>query len=216
MKLLNSFLQWFDETAFWHFLSKNVIAHLTFRIDGYPGFDFDKWPELQEVLEKSVFDPFHVYAFVLADRKSLSSILVRWISKSDWSHAGIIAYPFAYHMKGKGLIKQGILNLVHECDDFAVIKIPVTEANAAHERIEWYKKRVGQIHYDFEQELEEQASINEKKDIYCSELVYVIVKGISAVKPSLVAGRLVFSPDDVYKSGEVIFVHRIPRKGKTK
>lgn len=208
MKIFNSFLQWFDETTFWHALSKNVIAHLTFRFDGYPGFDFDKWPALNQVIQDSLADTEHFYVWVLADRKSLSSILIRAVSKSDWSHAGIMFDSFAFHMKGKGLVKQGFLNLVHECDDFAVVKIPVTNIDQARRKAVWYAQRVGQIHYDFEQELEQDAADHEKKNIYCSELIYVILKELADLKLSEVAGRLAFSPDDVYKSGTIVFEHR--------
>jgi hypothetical protein len=208
MKVLNSFLQWFDETKLWHFLSKNIIAHLTFRFHGYPGFDFDKWPELEKQIQLASDDENCFYVWVLADRKSLSSILVRWVSRSDWSHAGIALDKKAYHMKGKGLVEQGFLSLVHECDDFALVKVPVSDIHGVRRKARYYSERVGMIHYDFEQELEQDAAKHEKQDLYCSELCFVVLKDFTKLQPSVVAGRLAFSPDDVYKSGTIVFEHR--------
>ncbi len=211
-KLLGAFLQRFDETRAWKWFAREILAHLTFRISGYPEFDFDRWPELRDVTSKAWNDPDAVYAFVLADRATLASKLIRLVSKSRWSHAGWIAFdPYngttAIHMKGSGLLHQHVINVLRECDDFALVRIPVRNKDAVINNIWSYVRSPEKVRYDFEQELESQASPLEVKDIYCSELVWVCAKDHANLMTSEVLGRVAFSPEDVARSGEIVWSH---------
>lgn len=208
MNILGAFLQWFDETHVWKWFARNVMAHLTFRIFGYTEFDFDRWPELANVLMEASADRAHVYAFVSADKASLASVVIRFVSKSQWSHAGWLMKDehgnhIAVHMKGKGLIVQQLFNVLRESDDFAVVRIPVRSSSAVLGKINHYAKNPSTVRYDFEQELEDAASPLEVEDIYCSELVWVCAKDEANLKTSTVLGRQAFSPDDVARSGTI-------------
>lgn len=212
--MINAFFSWFDETPFWHWFAKNILTHLTLRVWGYTKFNFDRVDEIQEILLRAVNDRQHLYAFVATDRKTLASILIRTISVSRWSHAGLIK-PADFltartmHMKGKGFVYEHIFATLRECDDFAIVKIKVDDYDAALEKVNYYLNNSSDLMYDYEQELEDQASILEKKHIYCSELVWMVAKDHTKLQTSKVLGRVAFSPDDVYRSGEVIFEHSI-------
>lgn len=216
--MINTFLQWFDETRLWKWISSKIIAHLTFRIFGYPNYDFDGWFGLRATCQELLKSQTKVYAFVAADRLSLASILVRAIARNKdsvrYSHAGWIVVdesgePFAVHMKGEGNITEWLPAVLKECDDFALIEIdcktPFDKAQV-RARIEYYRHAPkGSVKYDFEQELEDQASPLEVNDLYCSELVWLCCKGVVPLKTSKSLGRVVFSPNDVAASGRVAY-----------
>lgn len=214
--MMNTFFQWLDETALWKWFARRVLSHLTFRIFGYPQFNFDKLPELFNEIAEGRSKINSVQAFVLADRMTLASILIRMVSKSKWSHAGWIVHdphglPLAVHMKGTGMVVQNLYGLVRECDDFAVVRIPVRDREAVLQKILDYSKR-DTVRYDFEQELEDDASPLEVEDIYCSELVWLCAKDNADLKLSTVLGRKAFSPDDVARSGEIVWEYNPPKE----
>jgi hypothetical protein len=211
-KIINAFLQWFDDTWVWKWFAKNILAHLTFRIAGYPRFDFDRFNELRDLLDKAWNDDEAVYAFVLADKKTLASILIRAVSKSRWSHAGWLTRdprmgPVAVHMKGSGLVYHHVANTLRECDDFAVVRIEVTDKQAVMGKVLGYAKNPGRVRYDFEQELSDDLCPLDVEDIYCSELVWICAKDHAHLATSEVLGRVAFSPEDVARSGEIVWSH---------
>ena len=208
-KAFCAFLAWLDETWAWHWFARKVLGHLTLRLYGYPKFDFEKWHELCVVLQEAAADRGAVYAFVLADRLTLASILIRKVSASRWSHAGWLRNEHTVvHMKGKGVCVQHILCVLHECDDFALVRFQTPYKQMITARIDEYASAPnGTVAYDFEQELESDSSPVEAKDIYCSELVWVCGRPELALLPSVVLGRNCFSPDDVASHGQIVWSH---------
>lgn len=211
-RTLLDLLQRFDETRAWHWFAKNVLAHLTFRVWGYPSFDFERWPELRDVLDKAELDEDAVYAFVLADKRTLASILIRAVSKSRWSHAGWLmgrgdGNRWVVHMKGPGLLVQQVYSVLRECDDFAVVRFPTNSKILVRARLREYIRRKDTVRYDFEQELADDASPLEAEDVYCSELVWLCATPEIPLSPSVVLGRRCFSPDDVARNGEIVWQH---------
>lgn len=214
--MMNAFFQWLDETALWKWFARRVLAHLTFRVWGYPEFDFEKVPALFHEVAMGRQMKNKVQAFVLADRATLASILIRLVSRSKWSHAGWIVHdskgsPFAVHMKGSGMVVQSLYALLRECDDFAVVRIPVKDREAVLQKIIDYSLR-DTVRYDFEQELGDDASPLEVEDVYCSELVWLCAKEHADLKLSTVLGRRAFSPDDVARSGEIVWEYNPPKE----
>lgn len=214
--LLHVFLSWFDDTFVWKWFARRILSHLTFRVFGYPQFDFEKLPGLFNELAEGRSKINSVQAFVLADRMTLASILIRMVSKSKWSHAGWILHdsnglPMAVHMKGSGMVVQSLYGLLRECDDFAVVRIPTSNREAILQKILDYSNR-DTVRYDFEQELSDDASPLEVEDIYCSELIWLCAKDHADLKLSTVLGRKAFSPDDVARSGEIVWEYNPPKE----
>lgn len=213
--MLNAFLQWLDETRLWKWFARTVLGKLTLRLAGYPEFNFDaRWGELVAVLNETEQDPNGVYAFVSSDRYALSSVLIRLVSKSEWSHAGWIVGWKAIHMKAGGLHDEHVANVLKECDDFAIVRFETAYKRVINSRLNSYRQNPEVVSYDYEQELSSDASPLEANDIFCSELVWVVGRPELPLLPSRVAGRLCFSPDDVAKQGTVVFIHKSRRSAK--
>lgn len=204
MSVIDPILRWFDGTKLWHFLSKNIVAHFTFRWWRYNEFDWDRYPELRSILEKP--EPNCAYAFVCCDTLSLAGILIRNLAGSTWSHAGmILSADRIVEMKGKGMLIHHLLFPLSQTDNFAVVKFQLTEENYKKylDRLDHISFFQPDFSYDFQQELD-----GSEMQLYCSELVYYLLKDLVEVKkPDHILGRFAFSPDSVYLSGKVIFEH---------
>jgi hypothetical protein len=219
-KLFTKFANWFLSTQFWRWVARKHIAYFTFRFYGYPKLPMESYFEIKDILRK---DPNAFYAFVSADKESLAWRLTHWMTRAQWGHAGIL-YLDGFqvrvsHMKGDGLNDWNLLDLLRECDCFAVVKMPFKDPATGFEK---FKKRYEiiksspSVEYDFPLSLDHQIHnwvINGDDPpptfkLYCSEYVYVLgenlVEGCN-FKAKEFSGRLVFEPDDVYKAGHVLF-----------
>src|SRR5690606_13497222 len=134
--MLNKLLTWFLSTKLWVSLARHLVAYFTFRVFGYPKFPMQKYFEILDLMSK---DPESLYAFVSADKDSLAWKLTNFLTKAQWGHAGFAeienGHVIIWHMKAKGLQKWHLLDLLRECDNFAIIKLGVSNINEAKNRL---------------------------------------------------------------------------------
>jgi len=223
--MLTKFLNWFKTTSLWVRLARHTIAHFTFRLFGYPKFPIEKY---FDIVDAMTLDPDALYSFVSADKSSLAWRLNHFITGAFWGHAGIVLFeggkPTAWHMKGNGLNGWHLLDILKECDNFALVKLPLHGADLteAKRRLE-VLKNAPLVAYDYQLELTPDvldflqlgAPIEEGAKplkIYCSELNYAICYGLikdptwkGYWEPRVKVGMHVFEPDQVYAGGPVVF-----------
>jgi hypothetical protein len=207
--MLSIFFKWFSRTRFWLWFSSKIIANLNIRFFGYSKFPIEKYFEICQAILKSEQESPGIYAFAESDRGSFGGWFICKVLHSRTSHAGIIRpetitsdltnFRIA-HVKGVGFLDWHLLQILKEADIFSLVKYEFAsreERDVAVNRIfEFYKEKP---QYDFQQEIETD------KKIYCSELVYKIMKDlpyrknstIMTVKTQRRLQRDVFEPDDV-------------------
>ena len=226
--MLNRFLAWFVSTKMWIAFARHWMGHFTFRVFGYTKFPLEKYFEILNIFNQQQDG---LYGFVSADTSSLSFIAERAFTKCKYAHAGFIRkegdHLFAWHMKGDGLNHWHLLKILHECDRFALLKLPIVgETNIAIA-----KSRLDAIltdplvdyNYSFAMPTDVlnwltkgEALTSEEKDslqnlkMYCSEMVYIVGVGLAS-NPKFIQqwtyGRKVFEPDHLYDASEILFEH---------
>ena len=214
--MLNSILQWFSNTRFWVWFSSKVISGYNLRRWGYTQFPMKAFFEIFEAINESEKAAPGIYAFSCVDRGSFAGWLITTFVGTDTAHAGVF-YPESlhseklmtvFHMKGKGWCEDHFLDLLKEVDSCIISKYEFTSVEE-RDRVASKLKEIRKAGptYDFQQELES------KSKIYCSELVYAIMKdvlykdrdgGTRVVRPGRDLGRSTFDPDDVYKQATKI------------
>lgn len=192
---------WFVGTKFWSWLTKNFISRLDMRLLGDSKFPMERWYEVEKICQDNCDK---MLVFVSYGTK-LSSVLVRLVTRSLWTHAGVIQVVDGkvriIHMESVGLLDQVLLELLKAVDNFAIIEVPMDSEEIYLSRIimeSYIQKKPG---YDFRMLLGNIA-------LYCSELIYEMCKSFVCIKPHTEAGRKVFEPQDVYNMGKVLFEHR--------
>jgi len=170
---------------------------------GYTKFKMEKYFQIMDLIKNNPDNC--IYAFACSDNGSFGGWLITKVLGSEYSHAGIFdpSCPSSIiHMKGKGFLIWHVLNLLKEVDVFAVAKYELDpkDYETAILRIDnWVKNPPV---YDFQQEVESD------NKIYCSELVYKVLKDLAYVGPDGEMttlktqkrfDRQVFEPDDVVK-----------------
>jgi len=215
--MLNKIFKYISKTRFWIWFAKTFISNFTFRIFGYPEFPMEKHKFIYGAIKNSLKftklskDKDYIFAFVSRDTKSLAYKIIGFFS--DWTHAGIMNFPDIEnicHMQKDGIKTTYLLDLLKTVDNFAVIRYEINKENLniAHKRIRNAFKN--NIQYDYGQE------INFDK-FYCSELIWYYGKELvlnKNFKLKEIKGRKVFTPDDVFESGEIIFLYTGKRKLK--
>lgn len=207
MNLWHKFLRWVTFTRIWVFIAKNIVSKVKFRFTGYTTFPMEKYDEILTILanDKKENGP-GVYVFVSRDTKSLSSNLVRYVAGAFWSHAGFIIGKNTLEMVGEGMVFRHFLYTLKESDHVAIGRLDVTPEGRGKvlTRLREMTANKEKYKYDFQQYLG-------GPRYYCSELVYEVCKK-HAVNPRFVPheeyGRMVFEPDDVYASVEILFEHK--------
>lgn len=206
-----SFWQWIDETKLWHWVAKNVFAKWTFRIRPLPLPSENLQSEFYLAASSALRDPNSMLCFVCQDKWAFGSMLIRMVSKSQWSHSGFIhIYSKAIErvdVRSTGFCTDTIFSLLRNYDRVALVKIPVSKKHICNSNLLYYACNQDKISYDWEQELKDDNTDPEVNHVYCSELVWLVCKGQAELKCSQVMGRKVFSPDDVAKSGTIIWSH---------
>lgn len=216
-------LKWFVSTKAWYRLARHTIAHFTFRTFGYPHFPMIQYFNIVKAIAEDIDA---VYAFVSADKDSLAWKLSRIFTRGIWGHAGIVVWenghPIVYHMKGTGLNCWHLLDILRECDHFALVKLAIPKDKTASARGRLEKFKTYPLAYDFQLELnpaimewlvnnEDLPAGNDPIKLYCSEFVLAIGTGLvtnSDFAPIRRMGQNVFEPDHVYKyGGSVVFEH---------
>ena len=202
--MLNTLFKWISRTRLWIWVSKNIISKMTFRLWGYTKFPMTDFFKIQDILDKSRKEGRYIYAFSMADVKSVSSILIRFVTQGFYTHSGVIIDNMCYNMQASGIKKEHLLDVLKECDYFVIARFKIeNETNkdgliVAEQLEDLYSKK---IKYDFQQELGNEY-------LYCSELVYIIGKDRSQnIQPVDILGRKAYEPDTILKQGEIIYEH---------
>lgn len=210
-KIINWFFKRFSRTKIWYWFASKIVANFTFRWMGYPDFPMEEYETkmIPALEESNATDQKYIYAFTSTDTKSLAAKLIKFVSGSYFSHAGLLFpdYKHLVHMTGKGLTQNHILNLLREVDSLTIVRFPVSTSEYAEyvRRVEKYIRL--KVPYDFQQEIEDEEILK----MYCSELIWKAGKGLvdkETFKPREELGRLIFEPDDVYVNGDIIYEYR--------
>ena len=208
--MINAFLRWFSRTKLWLWFCKKVMANTNLRFWGYTTFPINKYFEIVKRMQESEKEAPGIYAFACSDPKSFAGFVITEMLQAKTSHAGVflpesiedIENVRIFHMKSKGGVNWHFLELLKEIDYLAVVKYEFRSLTERDEAI----RRLNQIMedaptYDFQQELES------KDKIYCSELVYMIMKDLMflgqggtlrQVQSGVDFDRNTFEPDDVW------------------
>lgn len=208
-----NFFEWLDETKAWHWFAKNVLAKWTFRIAPRPKPSTDLQGEFIAALLLNTKSSDRVLTFVCQDKWAFGSMLIRLVSRGTWSHSGFVfrgagmEMPHRVDMRSDGLHVTNCLTLLSEYDSVALVSVPVAKGSMGQiaKRVASYIGKSNVLRYDWEQELKDESSDPEADDIYCSELVWLVLKGFADLVCSKVLGRRVFSPEDVAKNGTIVW-----------
>jgi hypothetical protein len=213
MPLFDAALRRFSRTRFWQWLSAKIIAHLTFRLFGYPRLPMEQYFDIVEAVAAAERQGPGFCAFVQSDTLSLAALLTRWVTASTYTHAGVLDPEDSsqvFHMKGNGIVRQHLLEVLRQTDRLAIVRFDLVpeEAEVFERRLDDLLQR--RVAYDYQLELEDFEARPVTK-LYCSELVWHLGKGLvdhRAFRPQLQAGRHVFAPDTIRASGRLLFEHR--------
>lgn len=208
--MLNYLLKRLSYTRFWTWIIKNFFSKFTFRWNGYPEFPMEKYFELEKAIaESDTRNGSGLYAFVSCDTKSLAAKLIRWSTKSYWTHAGVLYFTpdkkiRILHFRATGACDWHILEMMKQVDCFAVGRIELVPGGLerVNEKIRAILSDMAKYSYDF------QAELDNGNRFYCSELVYWLAKDYAVDKkflPHVEFGRLAFEPDDLYVAMRKIF-----------
>ncbi len=208
--MMNLLFKIISKLPIWTWFCSKVLAVYTTRIKGHTEFPIEKYNDVLKAIEDFKIDHHNTaYMFVLSDTKSLAAMVIKKIG-SQWTHAGAFCedHHYTLEMKGSGLLKRHLLNSLHECDNFAVVAYSVEDIVRYNQDLEIAEINKSEYHYDFEQSLD-----SNNKLLYCSEFVYnlLVIEDHAIndmIEPSNFYGREVFSPDDVYKWGTVVYEHK--------
>jgi hypothetical protein len=189
-----------SRTRAWVWFAKTILAHLSFRVWGNHKSALDKLEAIESIIANHL-DTKTQIAFVCCDRASLVAKLIKLITGDRFTHAGMITTPRnVSHFQAKGMILSNLASIVGVSDDFALVAF--TMKPNADETFRLRFQAAFDAHYDFEQVLG-------GDNLYCSEFIYFLLNGIieQDLQTRLFQGQLGFAPEDVYKSGVVIFDH---------
>ena len=196
--MLNKIFKWFSRTRVWLWFARNVMAHFTFRIMGYPSFPVEKFFDLVDLMRKS---KNKIYCFASTDHASLASWLIRNATGGgQFSHAGLILPGTprgtkVLHMMGAGVVEIHALSLLREIDYLAIVEVELTPEGykQAYRKIQYIQNHKSKFEYDYQQELQ-----NGGHKLYCSEMIYAVLDGLvddPDFKARNLLGRKVFPPD---------------------
>lgn len=201
-----NFWEWIDETKAWHWFAKHVLSGISLRI-----FPRKKPTEEQKSqLIKTILEApsYQVICFVAQNKWSIGSILIRLVSNGKWTHAGFVSKTLSrIDVRSDGIHISDVRNLLNEYDSVALVAFNLNEKSYFdyQKKLYGYVVNSDRIQYDWEQELKDDTSDPEVNDIYCSELVWLVLKGLCKLQCSTVLGRNAFTPNDVAKSGRIIW-----------
>lgn len=201
-------LKWFVSTRLWIWIASQIVAKLNFRLIGYPTFPMEDYYKINVLIQSR--SPTSLLCFVARDRLSLSTKLIRLVSKAIWPHAGVILplsqdsswRSIACHMESPGLLEESILEILRRSDDFALLEFPMKEEEYAECMCRLSQIREEKPGYDFAFDIDNQ------KCIYCSELFYSLTCHTGRLQTHMEKGRKVFEPDDVYNVCRILYEYR--------
>lgn len=225
--LVDKLLGWFVSTPAWVIFAKHWMAYFTFRCFGYPKFPLENYFTVQNIINEQTKDG--IYAFVSGDPSQLSFIVDNLFTGCAWGHAGIVRVEngqlYAYHMKSAGLDHWSLLDIMHQCDRFALLRLPIEGDNIAiaNARLDALIAANPPVQYNFQFGMSD-AVVNalsqggpltttttallQTVKLYCSELDFMM--GVGLVDDPQFASKYaygveVFEPDDLYAASQILF-----------
>lgn len=194
--LIGKWFSWFGNTWMWKFVAKYIVANIAFAKPKFPAAN--EIGVILDILSKENEQGTY-FAFVSSHRSSLSAKLINAVD-SDWTHAGFLHEGVAKHMTAKDYTQQSIFSLLREGDDFAIVAFKVLDVDGIERFIE---KEMMASEYDYSQ------GLDNGRLLYCSEAVFMALKaGGLDLETHENWGRQIFSPDDVYQNGKLIYEYR--------
>lgn len=187
---------WVLHTKFYARFAASYLAYYTFRCWGWPKLNMASYFKIREIVLKGG----GAFAFVSADKYILNYRFNRAFTRCTFGHAGYIYIGDDHelhilHMKEKGLERDYLINLMREVDSMAIVMFPTIKNLDAIKKMQW-------VPYDFD--------MNSPDKLYCSELVATVLESnnIAAIQRSVYGGRKFVTPDNVYRSGVIVFDER--------
>jgi hypothetical protein len=221
---IGNILSWFTGTNSWVAFAKHWLGSFTFRVFGYPKFPLTEYFNIEKVYN---LDPNALYFCVCADTSSLEWQGIHLTTNGGtWGHCGVI-HPgdnglWVYHMKASGLNSWHLLDFLKECDNFALLKLPLTpeQLTIAKARLDAILSVAPRLVYNYQIEMDQaivdmlaKGQVYTPEEVpskeYCSQLLYMVGAGIApGYTMNNVLGRPRFEPDGVYRAGQVVYEHR--------
>jgi len=201
-------LEWLLATRLW-----KSIVRMKPRLWGYPKFPLERYFIIREIIRDS---PNEVYCFVGVDNASISTKLQRKVFHVYWAHSGFVYLDeddelSIRHVRWYGLLNWKLLKYLRECDEFALIRLPLNEKEKLLFNKKLNKVNESKIVYALRDSLHILPQYTDKDFwlksdmfvLYCSEYQYFVGQGL--MNSVWDYGRDRFAPDDVYKGGEVVW-----------
>jgi hypothetical protein len=175
---------------------------------GEPQFQMSDYHLLVDNIIKA--EPNTIYTFATTDVSSIISTAIREVTGGNFNHAGLLIFdhnqrPLVVHMVGKGLVVDDLLEVLRDTDYICINKLELTQDNydIACERLDYLLMNRDIIKYDYAQRMD-----NGEHSFYCSEANFFVLDGLYDdvdLKPELIYGINVFSPDQVTKIGKIVY-----------
>lgn len=224
------FLKWFTETKFYRAFARKYLANVTFRFWGYPKFEVSNYWEIKKIIHEKSSET-GLFVFLGADREALSYKFEKWALNCKYGHSGFLLIGedeeiYVYDINHNGLRTLPLLDYLSKIDDFAVGFLPLSPEGCleAKRRLEVIKDfSPDDVIYDYGFKLEPELIAFIDKGIepnpnaypfqmYCSELIYLVCKGLVLNGDNFhthwLQDREIFEPDDAYEGSEILFEER--------
>lgn len=219
-RIFFSLLEKFLATKTW-----KSIVHMTPRLYGYPAFPLEDYFRIREIIRSN---PDEIYCFVGVDNASVSTWVQRLTMSIYWAHSGFVLLDASgevviKHVRWRGLLHWPLLKYLKECDEFALLKVPLTagEKEIVSERLAKlhrskiiYKIR-DNIHLEKQYTDPDFLKESNRFVLYCSEYQYYACMDLTQDK-IWQRGRARFTPDDVYRGCDVVWEHRKKSENRDK
>ena len=226
-KFILSLAEAFMDSSMWRMFARHWMAYFTFRWFGWPKLPKSRYFKVKEVAH-AMDGMCGVLAFVSVDRYILNYKINHLLTGTKWGHAGYVYWGHDGELRIKHMINSGLrddylLDLFGELDGFGLLWIPFKDKTALEEfqrRVQRIDDAKMNVDYDYALRLEPETLMlstegwnlmkagKKKFRMYCSEYVYTLVHELT-VNPKLVPEkfmeRMVFEPDDLYQSSDVLF-----------
>lgn len=215
----------FNKAIFLYFFQKilaskmwKYIVSLNPRLKGYPRFPLEEYFTIRDIIRN---DPTSIYCFVGVDNASIAVRLQRKAVGVYWSHSGFVYLDAdnelsAKHVRWLGLLNWKLLRYLKECDEFALIKLPLNyfEMNIVNKKLEKLNK--AKIKYVIRDNIDREEQYTRRDSwetqnrfkMYCSEYQYFVCQGLMS-SDVWAYGKSKFTPDDVYKGGIIVWEFRV-------
>lgn len=216
-KIASPFLEYLLSTKFW----KSVVR-MNIRLWGYPNLPLESYFELRRIVKEN---PNEIYCFVGVDNASVAVWFQRRALRYYWGHTGFVEIDkdgelSINHIRYYGLLRWKLLKYLRECDEFALLRLPLNEEEKILVKDRLEKVNKSRVRYKLRDKLDTLPQYkdpiywfhSERFEFYCSEYPYFICQGLMNSVWDRFKDR--FTPDDIYNGCEVVWEFRCKKKKK--